>query len=321
MERYVVPSALAGERADRIVAVLLGTSRSVARQTVDAGAVKCAGAVLRPADRLAAGTTLEIEYTPPIEALTADPEVRLPVAYESPDVLVIDKPAGLVVHPGAGRNSGTLANGLIARFPDQIELGPERRWGILHRLDRDTSGLLMVARTAAAYATLREALARREITRCYQTLVVGLFDNASGTIDAPVGRDPTHPTRMAVVHDGRPSRTHYRRLATWVGTGVTLLEVRLETGRTHQIRVHLQSIAHPVVGDDTYGRRLPDPSGVDPGRTWLHALALRFPDPGEGSDVFVSGRLPEDLSVSLDRLGIPDLASEPGVDCTAGGPP
>jgi 23S rRNA pseudouridine1911/1915/1917 synthase len=321
VDRVVVPDDMAGERADRIVAVLLGTSRAAARAAVASGGVRTADGSVRPADRLSGGTILEIDVAPEVTALEPEPEIPIPVAYESPSVLVVDKPAGLVVHPGAGRVSGTLANGLVARYPGQFDLGPERRWGIVHRLDRDTSGFLMVARTPGAYRVLREALRRREVGRCYLALVVGTFDNATGTVDAPIGRDPVHPTRMAVTHDGRPSRTHYRRVAAWFDADVTLLQVRLETGRTHQIRLHLRSIGHPVVGDATYGKRFSGPEGIDPGRTWLHAIELGFPDPGGAGDILVKGRLPADLASSLDALGVPDLENDPGVDCTAGGLP
>ena len=304
MDRVVVPEALAGERADRIVAVLTGTSRATARAAVESGSARIREGAIRPADRLAARTVLEIDSVPSVDELIAEPSVPIVVAYESADVLVVEKPAGLVVHPGAGRSSGTLANGLIAHFPDQVDLGPERRWGIVHRLDRDTSGLLLVARTAPAYQSLREALRRRDVTRRYLALVSGTFDNATGTVDAPIGRDPAQPTRMAVVHDGRPARTHYRRLATWFEPDVTLLEVRLETGRTHQIRLHLRSIGHPVVDDATYGRGAPGFEAA--GRTWLHAIELGFADPADGHPVAVQGPLPDDLRGSLITLGPPD---------------
>lgn len=304
MDRVVVPEALAGERADRIVAVLLGTSRAAARAVVESGGVRTGEDVVRPAERLPAGTVLEIDRAAPAPGLLAEPAIPVVVAYEGPDVLVVAKPAGLVVHPGAGRTSGTLANALIAHFPAQADLGPERRWGIVHRLDRDTSGLLLVARTVPAYEMLRDALRRREITRRYVALVSGTFDNATGTVEAPIGRDPVHPTRMAVVHDGRPSRTHYRRLATWHDPDVTLLEVRLETGRTHQIRLHMRSIGHPVVDDATYGRSAAVPAAA--GRTWLHAIELGFADPQDGHRVEVRAPLPEDLQTSLADLGPPD---------------
>lgn len=304
MDRVAVPETLAGERADRIVAVLLGMSRAMARAAVESGDVRNEAGVVGPADRLPAGMVLEIDTGTQREELAGDPTIPLAVSYESPEVLVVAKPAGLVVHPGAGRTSGTLANALLAHFPDQADLGEERRWGIVHRLDRDTSGLLMIARTASAYETLREALRRREVNRRYVALVSGTFDNATGTVEAPIGRDPAHPTRMAVVHDGRPARTHYRRLATWFEPDVTLLEVRLETGRTHQIRLHMRSIGHPVVDDVTYGR--PGPVTAGAGRTWLHAIELGFADPRDGHAVAVRAALPDDLRISLEGLGPPD---------------
>jgi len=186
------------------------------------------------------------------------------------------------------------------------EMGEAHRWGLVQRLDRDTSGLLLVARTPAAHEDLQAQLKRRDISRVYVALVRRLVDPATGTIEAPIGRDPEHPTRMALRQDGRFARTHYRRLAAW--DDLSLLEVRLETGRTHQIRVHMTSIDAPIVGDKTYGRRFS--TDGDPGRVWLHAQQLSFNDPGAGGNaVTVTSPLPDDLTDSLRRLGAPAMGN------------
>lgn len=318
VESFVVPADLDGERADRIVAVLTGMSRSQARSAVKQGDVLAGGAPVKPADRLAVGAALfvpAVEEPPPIHP---DPDVVFSVAYEDDSVVVVDKPAGLVVHPGAGTTSSTLAHGLVAAYPELMELEDDHRWGIVHRIDRDTSGLLLVARTRSTHESLQDALRRREVSRCYLTLAVGGFDNATGTVDAPVGRDPAHPTRMRVIETGRPARTHYRRLASWDDAAVTLLGVRLETGRTHQIRVHLEAIGHGVVGDPVYGPRTVR-SG-DPGRTWLHAERLDFDHPDTQERVSVVSTLPDDLAASLDGLGRPDRGTVPVVGSEAGNP-
>lgn len=293
----VVPPELDGERADRIVAITAGVSRASARRIIEAGD---AVGIDAPSARLAAGAAFAVRL--PAAELELRPEqVPFDLAYESPEVLVVMKPAGIVVHPGAGRSAGTLANGLVARYPELIGLGETHRWGLVHRLDRDTSGLLMVARTQAAHEALQAELKARRVGRTYLALAAGRFDAATGTIDAPIGRDPRHPTRMAVRRDGRIARTHYRRRAEW--EDVTLLEVTLETGRTHQIRVHLASIGSPLVGDTTYGGGVV--AAGDPGRVWLHASMLRFPDVGSGREVVVSAPLPSELRDSLEALGVP----------------
>ncbi len=297
--RYRVPPELGGERADRIVAVLTDRSRAAARAALEAGTVTREGRPVRPAERLAAGDEITVDHVVPAAVLSPDPDVRFGVAFADAAVIVVDKPAGLVVHPGAGHRAGTLANGLLARFPELAALGEGRRWGIVHRLDRETSGLLMVGRTPEAFDALVAALRRREVTRVYRCLVGGTFDHATGTVEAPIGRDPRHPTRMAVTAGGRPARTHYRRLATWPEADVTLLEVRLETGRTHQIRVHLRSVGHPVIGDRVYGRSGPG----DPGRTFLHAGRLVLPHPEDGRHVDLRSPLPADLCRALESLG------------------
>jgi 23S rRNA pseudouridine1911/1915/1917 synthase len=306
-----VPPDLAGERTDKVVAVLWGVSRAEARRAVETGRVVVAGdSHPDPSARLDAGTAVAGD----LEAATPGPSagaVPFGVAYEDDAVIVVDKPPGVVVHPGAGITEGTLVSGLLDRFPGQAELGEDHRWGIVHRLDRETSGLMLVARGAGQHTRLQRDLAKRRIDRSYLALCHGRVPVATGTIDAPLGRDPKHPTRRAVRRDGKPARTHYRRLATWAS--VTLLDVRLETGRTHQIRVHLASIGHPLVGDQVYGRKPPLPDGADPGRVWLHARELRFDHPVDRKPVVVASPLPPDLVAGLDALGPPADGEVPPV--------
>jgi 23S rRNA pseudouridine1911/1915/1917 synthase len=205
------------------------------------------------------------------------------------------------VHPGAGRGgAGTLAAGILQHWPGVRGVGEEGRWGIVHRLDQDTSGLLVVALSPAAWPPLRRAMARHEVERTYLALVHGIPEAATGTIEAPLGRDPRRRGRVRVDVAGRAARTHYRCLSTWPGRDLSLLELRLETGRTHQIRVHLAAIGHPVVADTRYGRD----DGLAP-RTFLHAARLKFIHPITGAEVVVESPLPEDLEGALQRLGEP----------------
>jgi 23S rRNA pseudouridine1911/1915/1917 synthase len=302
-ERLEIPADFDGERADRAVAILCDVSRRIAKSTIEMGGVVRRGSSLSPADRVVAGDVIEVDLVVHEIPVVADTGVEFAIAFEDDDVVVVDKPAGVVVHPGAGRPGGTLANGLLARFPEIAELGPEHRWGIVHRIDRDTSGLLIVAKTPVAFDHLQAALKRREVNRRYLALVSGRFTNTTGTIDAPVGRDHAHPTRMTVAEGGRPARTHYRRLAEWEDHDESLMAVTLETGRTHQIRVHMRAVDHPIVGDPVYGpgRWM----AGDPGRTWLHAEALTFEHPSGSGSLTVHAELPADLADSLDDLGPP----------------
>jgi 23S rRNA pseudouridine1911/1915/1917 synthase len=302
-EQIEIPANLDGTRADRAVAVLCGISRRAARLTIELGEVKRGGLALAGSSKVAEGDILHVDIVTEAAAVIPEESVEFAVAFEDDDVIVVDKPAGVVVHPGAGRAGGTLANGLLSRYPEIAELGPGYRWGIVHRIDRDTSGLLIVAKNATAFDRLQAALKRREIKREYRVLVSGLFASATGTIDAPVGRDPVEPTRMAVVETGRPARTHYQRLAEWSDADVSFASVALETGRTHQIRVHMRSIGHPAVGDPVYGRKRTTPG--DPGRTWLHAASLTFEHPSGSGPMTVRSDLPADLSASLEGLGVP----------------
>lgn len=301
MTRHVVPDGLAGERVDKAVAVLAGVSRAAARSLVDAGAVQVASRPAAGKDRVQAGDEIEIEEVVTAPRLVAEP-VSLDVVYADRDLVVVDKPAGMVVHPGAGTATGTLASGLLARFPEIEGVGEEGRWGIVHRLDRNTSGLLVVARTSQAYEALAAAVRRRDIHRRYQALVIGAFDAPTGTIDAPIGPDPARPTRRSVLAGGKPSRTHYRQVARWAAMDAALLDVTLETGRTHQIRVHLAAIGHPVVGDPVYGR----PCAVSTPRIFLHACRLELAHPRTGEPLVFESPLPLDLGGVLASLGPPD---------------
>lgn len=292
--RLDIPDYLKGERADKVVAELAGVSRFRARGLFDLG-VTIDGSSVDPKTRLDGGV---IEFPIPPRKHATEPEsVPFGVSYEDDDLIVVDKPAGVVVHPGAGHIAGTLAAGLMHRYPDLVGVGQEGRWGIVHRLDQGTSGLMVVARNQEAYAKLTSDIAARRIHRSYLCLVHGVPSMPTGTVDAPIGRDPQHPTRKKVVADGRPARTHYRVVSEH--SVAALLEVELETGRTHQIRVHLAAIGHPVVGDRAYSRRA-DPVPVT--RIFLHAARLRFVHPRTGQEIVVEAPLPEDLSASLTEL-------------------
>ncbi|MEO7836019.1 MAG: RluA family pseudouridine synthase [Acidimicrobiales bacterium] len=304
--KAAVPAALAGERLDRAVAILTGMPRSEVAALVAGGAVLLGGrAVTGRSRRVAEGDELEITVPEPTApaAPAADASVEVAVLHADEQVVVVDKPAGLVVHPGAGHQTGTLVHGLLARFPDlaAIGVGEPDRPGIVHRLDKGTSGLLVVARTAVAYEALVEQLRRRAVERVYLTLVWGSVEAPAGLIDAPVARGVRDPTRMAVSAGGKEARTRYRVEARYAGPArVSLLECKLETGRTHQIRVHLAAIGHPVVGDGRYrGSR----SALALARPFLHAARLSFDHPSTGARLSFSSPLPADLQALLNELG------------------
>jgi 23S rRNA pseudouridine1911/1915/1917 synthase len=293
----------AGGRVDRYVADATGMSRSYVQKLISDGRLTSSGEALRANAIVGPGTELTIDVPEPIALdLEPAPEIALRVVYEDEDLLVIDKPAGLVVHPAPGHSSGTLGNALLAHGDGETwgGIAGVQRPGIVHRLDRDTSGLLMVARTDAAQASIMAQLKARRIKKAYQALVQGSVAAAVGRIEAPIGRDPKHRTKMAVVPDGRPSVTGYRvreRFAEW-----TLLELDLVTGRTHQIRVHLDAIGHPVAGDPVYGtgtsRR--GPAGLD--RLFLHAWRLELTSPSDGHLIRATAPLPPELEAVLDGL-------------------
>lgn len=299
----VVPIDCDGERADKVVAVVLEVSRAVARRAIDAEGVTANGQPLGAKTRLKAGTRLDVEIREEATTLDPDGSVSFKVVYEDADLLIVDKPAGIVVHPSSPRSRGTLVHGLLDRYPSIRGVGQEGRWGIVHRLDRDTSGLLVVALTHDSYSALTEMMRQRLVTRRYLALVHGLIENTIGTIEAPIGRDPSNSMRMALDRDGRDARTHYRRLVQWSGPELAYLSVTLDTGRTHQIRVHMRAIEHPIVGDRAYGR---SGSVADPGRPWLHARQLTFTHPVSGKEIDITAPLPSDLADSLGVLGAPE---------------
>jgi len=309
-----VPALLDGVRVDRAVALLTGVSRSLASELVATGRVHVDGKVVATRSfALGAGTALRVSLPPPGDnALEVDPDVVFDVVYEDEAVVVVDKPAGLVVHPGAGHSRGTLASGLLARYPDLARMGDvsdPQRPGIVHRLDRGTSGLLAVARTEDAYRSLVGQLAARTVARRYLGLVAGHVEEDRGVVEAPIGRSARTPTRMAVSAQGKEARTRYTVLRRYRDPlTASLLDLALDTGRTHQIRVHMAAIGHPVVGDEAYGR--PGRVGgslLAPGRLFLHAAELGFDHPSTGAKVRCTSALPVDLSTVLDEPpGLPD---------------
>jgi 23S rRNA pseudouridine1911/1915/1917 synthase len=297
-----VPQALHGQRLDRVVALLAAISRSDATLLVERGGVSVDGRTATSGKvRLDEGQHVDIDVStlPGVQLPLPDRSIELTVRYEDDDVIVIDKPVGLVVHPGAGHPDGTLVNALLARYGEIAVVGDAMRPGIVHRLDAGTSGLLVVARSETAYEALVQALSAREVHRRYVALVWGHLAQRAGTIDAPLGRDPRDPLRRAVVVSGKPARTHYRVLQEFrEPTDLALVSCELETGRTHQIRVHLAAIGHPVVGDATYGGDKPTLAAPRP---MLHAAELAFAHPVTGDEIRVVSDVPEDFQIMLNQ--------------------
>jgi 23S rRNA pseudouridine1911/1915/1917 synthase len=302
----IVPERLGGMRLDQALADLFPHySRSRLKDWILAGRIRVDGRSLRPRDRLVGGERVELEAVAEPVSETPAQAIPLSLVHEDEAILVVDKPAGLVVHPGAGNPDRTLQNALLHHAP---ELAALPRAGIVHRLDKETSGLLVVARTLPAHTALVRALQAREIERQYEAVVTGVM-TAGGTIDAPIGRHPTRRTHMSVRDDGRPAVTHYRVARRY--RAHTHVHVRLDTGRTHQIRVHLAHIGYPLVGDPQYGRRLALPPAAGPelvaalrglGRQALHASRLGLAHPTSGTALAWESPLPADLRALLDAL-------------------
>lgn len=318
---FVADPDLDGVRLDVAVAGWLEVSRSRSVARIAAGDVTVDGRTVTKQHRMRAGERVAIaEPAPPPEAGPAPPVP--PIRFEDEHLVVVAKPAGMVVHPGAGTPDGTLVDALLAAGGPLAPAGGDGRPGVVHRLDRDTSGLLMVARTDAAHAGLVEALRERQVTRHYLALVAGIPRNARGRIEGPIGRDPGDRLRFAVVADGKPAVTRYRTLSTGAAPDlvahraeVALLACRLESGRTHQIRVHLTALGNPIVGDPTYGRRAELARSVGLSRPFLHAAALAFDHPITGQRIDLVEPLPDELAHALDLVGI----DPPGPDRLAEG--
>jgi 23S rRNA pseudouridine1911/1915/1917 synthase len=298
-EPIEVPGALAGERVDRALALVTGWSRADVQTLVEQGAVLVGGRAVAKSYRLAAGDVVEVTAAPATDELPQPEDLPITIVHEDDDVIVVDKPAGVVVHPGAGNASGTLVNALLFHDARIAGVGDPARPGIVHRLDRDTSGLLVVARSPRAYTSLVEQLQERTVEREYIALAWGHFDAPRGLVDAPIGRSETRRTRMAVRDEGRPARTRYDVQAEFDAPRCSLVVCHLETGRTHQIRVHLSAIGHPVVGDGTYGGSR---ESLRLTRPFLHARALAFDHPATGERVRFTSALPHELQAMLDNL-------------------
>lgn len=302
----VVPERLAGYRLDQALAQMFPDySRSRLTEWLKRGDVTVDGRRCKPRTRVAGGERIEVLAEVEADARVAPQPVDFGVAWQDAHAIVVDKPPGLVVHPGAGNPDGTLQNGLLHRFPELAELP---RAGLVHRIDKDTSGLLLVARDLAGHTALVRQLAEHEIEREYRAVCHGVL-TGGGTIDAPIGRHPTDRLRMAVREGGREAVTHYRLLERFAHH--SLVRVMLETGRTHQVRVHFAHLRHPLVGDPVYGGRHRRPPGNDAAliealdafrRQALHAARLRFAHPVTGEDVVVESPDPPDFAALLEAL-------------------
>jgi len=302
--RLRVSPGAAGERLDRHLAERLDEPRNQVQRWIREERVLLDGRPAKPSTVLAGGEEVAVDRPPPPPAGIEPEAGELSILHQDPALVVVDKPAGLVVHPGAGRAAGTLAHRLLARFPELAGVGGPGRPGIVHRLDKDTSGVLVVARSAEAYRALQRSFAARRVVKRYLAVVYGAPRPAQGVIDAPIGRHPERRKEMAVRALGRPGArpavTRYRTLAA--GAGIALLELDLETGRTHQIRVHLKSLRHPIAGDPVYGearwRGLPGPAQAvlrDFPRPALHAWRLAFDHPVTGERLAFEAPVPQDL--------------------------
>lgn len=301
MEPLILQTASedAGKRLDAWLAEQTELTRSAVQKLMEEGRVTAAGKPLAKNTRLTGGETVSVELPEP-EAVDIVPQnIPLDVVYEDEDVIVVNKPTGMVVHPAPGHPDGTLVNALLYHCGESLSgVGGQKRPGIVHRIDRDTSGLIIAAKNDAAHLALAAQLADHTLARTYECLAVGNFREDSGTVNAPIGRHPVDRKRMAVVRQGgREAVTHWEVIARY--PGVTHLRCRLETGRTHQIRVHLAHIGHPILGDTVYGAKKPVPGLTG---QCLHAVGLRFLHPRTGEPVELTCPLPEEFVRMLDKL-------------------
>ncbi len=287
-----------GQRLDQFVAAALDDlSRTEAQRLIKDGQIVVNGRTAKPSYRVEAGDTIRVTIPPP-KAQSIEPEaIPLDVLYEDGDLVAVNKPAGMVVHPATGNEHGTLANAALARWPEMRRITGEERPGIVHRLDKDTSGVIVLAKTSAALKSLQDQFKARAVYKRYIALAEGLPASLSGIVDAPIGRDPRQRKRMAVIRDGRAARTKYHVTETF--EGCVLMELEPATGRTHQLRVHLAWLGHPIVGDKVYGHRkqtIPAP------RLFLHAAELQVDSPSTGARLRFEAALPAELAAVLGRL-------------------
>jgi 23S rRNA pseudouridine1911/1915/1917 synthase len=302
MRSLPVPEGLAGERLDVALTRMLGLSRSRAADLVESGAVLVDGHPAAKSERLLAGSVLEVDLSDPrpVVEVVAEPVPGMRVLYDDDDVVVVDKPVGVAAHPSPGWDGPTVVGGLAAAGYRISTSGAQERQGVVHRLDVGTSGVMAVAKSERAYTSLKRQFKERTVDKVYHAVVQGRCDPLSGTIEAPIGRHPQHDYRWAVVSDGKPSVTHYDTLEAF--PHASLLEVHLETGRTHQIRVHMSALRHPCVGDTTYGADPELARRLGLTRQWLHACRLAFDHPATGERITVSSDYPDDLRTALERL-------------------
>ena len=302
LRTVVIPDGLDNERIDSALARVLGLSRSVIVKLLEAEEVKLGHRVLNKSDRVEKDQTISILLPEPPsgEAIPPTPLEDLEIVYQDTDLVIVNKPVGCAAHPSPGWNGPTVIGALVAAGIPITSSGPAERQGIVQRLDVGTSGLMMVAKTDDAYLKLKDVFRNREIKKVYHALAQGHLEPAIGTIDAPIDRHPKEDYKMAVVLNGKPSVTHYEVIE--YHRSVSLLKVELETGRTHQIRVHMSAIRHPLVGDLTYGADPNLASEIGVNRPWLHAQALEFTHPISGIPISVTAAYPRDLTDSLSRL-------------------
>jgi 23S rRNA pseudouridine1911/1915/1917 synthase len=297
-----VPEGLDGERLDAALARLFGFSRTKAADLIGGGNVVVDGAAAVKSDRIRAGAWLEVELPAPATPapVVAEPVAGMRIVHDDDDIVVIDKPVGVAVHPSPGWNGPTVVGGLAAAGYRISTSGAAERQGVVHRLDVGTSGVMVVTKSERAYTLLKRQFRDRTVEKIYHAVVQGHPDPSRGTVDAPIDRHPVHDYRWAVVAGGKPSVTHYETVEAF--PAASLLEVHLETGRTHQIRVHMSALKHPCVGDLTYGADPALASRLELTRQWLHAVRLAFEHPGTGERVEFSSPYPDDLQHALDIL-------------------
>jgi 23S rRNA pseudouridine1911/1915/1917 synthase len=299
-----VPDGLEGERVDAALARLFGLSRTKAADLARTGAVTVDQRTVGKSDRLCAGDWLEVSLPDPPSStrlvVVADPVPGMTVIHDDDDLVVVDKPVGVAAHPSVGWTGPTVIGGLAAAGYRISTAGAAERQGVVHRLDVGTSGLMVVAKSEHAYTLLKRAFKERTVDKTYHALVQGLPDPLHGTIDAPIGRHPNHDYKFAVVAGGKSSITHYEVIEAF--RSASLLEVHLETGRTHQIRVHFSALRHPCVGDLTYGADPVLAKSLGLERQWLHAVGLGFQHPSSGERVDFRSPYPQDLQTALERV-------------------